>query len=355
MRLDCRSVGDRAVAAAGCLARARLASPAQAQGRLDARYTVTLAGMPIGKGAWVIDIAENQYTAAASGATAGLLRVFASGQGSGASRGHMVGGNLGAGELCRQHHHRQEDRRDPHDARLGRREGFAVMPPSPPDDPERVPVTEAHRRGVSDPMTALAGPRAGQRRSARAGGLPAHHADFRRPHALRSAVRLQAHGAGQGRQGLRGPGGGLRGLFRAGRRPRADRAGDQVSGRRSATWRSGWRRSARPACWCRSGSRSRRRSGMGVLQATQFVTSPPHATAGEPVRRRSDGACAQPGAPNYPQAYPQDWSVRFDVDSSAATDSRARVNGWAAFETDRTAVRLPDVVVLMARWTEMSG
>ena len=63
-----------------------------AQGRLDARYAVTLAGIPIGKGAWVIDIAEDQYTAAASGATAGLLRVFASGQGSGASRGFIVGG-----------------------------------------------------------------------------------------------------------------------------------------------------------------------------------------------------------------------------------------------------------------------
>ena len=50
-------------------------------------------GVPVGKGAWVIDIADNQFTAAASGATAGLLRVFASGQGSGASRGYIVGGN----------------------------------------------------------------------------------------------------------------------------------------------------------------------------------------------------------------------------------------------------------------------
>ena len=46
-----------------------------AQGRLDARYTVTLGGLPIGRGAWVIDIADDQFTAAASGATAGLLRV----------------------------------------------------------------------------------------------------------------------------------------------------------------------------------------------------------------------------------------------------------------------------------------
>jgi hypothetical protein len=30
---------------------------------------------------------------------------------------------------------------------------YSVNPPSPPD-PERVPITEAHRRGVTDPMTA---------------------------------------------------------------------------------------------------------------------------------------------------------------------------------------------------------
>src|SRR3974390_985514 len=70
------------------------AGDAHAQGKLDARYTVTLAGVPIGKGAWVIDIADDQYTAAASGMTTGLLRVFASGQGSSASRGYVNRGNL---------------------------------------------------------------------------------------------------------------------------------------------------------------------------------------------------------------------------------------------------------------------
>ena len=45
------------------------AAPAQAHGRLDARYVVTLGGLQIGKGAWVIDLAEDQFTAAAIGAT----------------------------------------------------------------------------------------------------------------------------------------------------------------------------------------------------------------------------------------------------------------------------------------------
>ena len=47
---------------------------AVAQVKLDARYVVTLAGVPIGKGAWIVNIGDDQYTAAASGATTGLLR-----------------------------------------------------------------------------------------------------------------------------------------------------------------------------------------------------------------------------------------------------------------------------------------
>ena len=48
--------------------------PASAQGRLDARYEATLAGIPVGKGAWTIDIQDDQFSAAASGGTSGLDR-----------------------------------------------------------------------------------------------------------------------------------------------------------------------------------------------------------------------------------------------------------------------------------------
>ena len=53
----------------------------RAQGKLDAAYMVTLGGVPIGKGSWSIDVQDDQFTATAAGATSGLLRVFASGQG----------------------------------------------------------------------------------------------------------------------------------------------------------------------------------------------------------------------------------------------------------------------------------
>jgi hypothetical protein len=129
------------------------ADPAMAQGRLDARYAVTLGGIPIGKGAWVIDIAENQYTAAASGATSGLLRVFASGQGSGASRGFIVGGAPVPASFAASITSDKKTEEIRMTLGSGDVKEFAINPPPPPD-PDRVPVTEAHRHGVSDPMTA---------------------------------------------------------------------------------------------------------------------------------------------------------------------------------------------------------
>ena len=89
--MACETVRSALLGASLMAALAGIA-PAHAQGRLDARYVVTLAGLQIGKGAWVIDIADGQFTAAASGATTGLLQIFASGTGSGASRGLVVSG-----------------------------------------------------------------------------------------------------------------------------------------------------------------------------------------------------------------------------------------------------------------------
>lgn len=89
----------------------------------------------------------------ASGATTGLLRVFASGQGSGGSNGFIVVGtpvpaSFAAGITADE---KTEEIRMSLNA--GNVKDVAINP-EPPINPERVPVTEAHRRGVSDPMTA---------------------------------------------------------------------------------------------------------------------------------------------------------------------------------------------------------
>src|SRR5260370_12057943 len=72
-----------------------LAAPsAFAQGKLDARYEATLAGIPVGKGAWTIEIADDAFFAAASGGTSGLLKAFAGGSGTRAAQGRGVTGAL---------------------------------------------------------------------------------------------------------------------------------------------------------------------------------------------------------------------------------------------------------------------
>jgi hypothetical protein len=129
------------------------APAAQAQGRLDARYSVTLAGLLIGKGSWVIDIADGQFTAAASGATSGLLRVFASGQASGASRGLIVGGAPVPASFAASVTADKKSEEIRISMAGGNIKDYSITPPSDPH-PERVPLTDAHRRGASDPMTA---------------------------------------------------------------------------------------------------------------------------------------------------------------------------------------------------------
>ncbi len=126
---------------------------AHAQGRLDAAYAVTLAGLPIGKGAWSIDIQDDQFSATASGATSGVLRIFASGQGNSAVRGTVSAGqpipSSYASSIV------ADKRAD--DVRIlfsgGVVKEYLADPPTVPS-PDRVPLTEAHRKGVTDPMTA---------------------------------------------------------------------------------------------------------------------------------------------------------------------------------------------------------
>ncbi len=142
-----------AIPAAFLAAGVSFPSPAAAQGKVDARYIVTLAGIPLGKGTWSIDIADKQFTAAASGATAGLMLIFSSGTGTGASRGAVVAGKPSATTFASNVTTDRKTEEVRMNLANGNVKDVTVTPPQPPHD-ERVPVTGAHRLGVSDPMTA---------------------------------------------------------------------------------------------------------------------------------------------------------------------------------------------------------
>lgn len=148
------SRGSRLAGAAACLVTAFLAcSGANAQGRVDAHYVATLAGMQIGKGSWVIDIGDDQFSASASGMTTGLLRVFATGDGNGTARGTVRGDSLAPTLYVSTINNDKKVEELKIVMSAGNVKDLAVEPPTMPH-PDRIPLTDAHRRGIVDPMSA---------------------------------------------------------------------------------------------------------------------------------------------------------------------------------------------------------
>lgn len=144
----------------GALLALAAAGPAEAQGRLEARYAASLAGIPVGSGVWVIEITDTEYMAAASGRASGMLKLFTSGHGSSGARGSVSQGRL----VPKSYASTITADKETDEVRMALNAGtvkdLVAEPPLSPS-PDRVPVTEAHRKGVVDPMTAALMPVAG--------------------------------------------------------------------------------------------------------------------------------------------------------------------------------------------------
>ena len=123
-----------------------------AQGRVDAQYEATLSGIPVGKGAWTIEVGDDAFSASAQGGTSGLLKAFSGGTGTGASQGRVVNGALVANAYTAT----TKSAKKSETIRLvlanGGVKDFSIDP-EPPVDPDRIVVTDAHRKNVLDPMT----------------------------------------------------------------------------------------------------------------------------------------------------------------------------------------------------------
>jgi Protein of unknown function (DUF3108) len=147
------------LSAATMLLAAGAYSDAYAQGKLEAHYTASLAGIPLGKGVWVLDVVDDQYTATANGKTTGILQVFSGGRGSVAGRGTVNGKPVSSSYVATLVSDKKSDRVQMA-VSGGNVKEYSAMPPWPPVA-DRVPVTEAHRRGIVDPMSAWLVPVAG--------------------------------------------------------------------------------------------------------------------------------------------------------------------------------------------------
>lgn len=125
---------------------------ALAQGRLEAHYEASLAGIAVGKGTWAIEIGDDTFSAVAQGGTSGLMKAFAGAGGAGASQGRVVNGALVAsGYTVNYTSYKKSETIRMTLAGGGIKD--SVIEPEPPVDPNRIPVTEAHKKNVFDPMT----------------------------------------------------------------------------------------------------------------------------------------------------------------------------------------------------------
>ncbi len=142
----------RLALAAGALAGLYPAA-ASAQGKLEAHYKVTLAGIPIGKGDWTVEIADAHYSASVTGTTTGLMHVLTEGEGSTVARGALAGGKVQSSTYVAI----VKSRRKKDEVRVTLDKGSVKdtsSDPPPDHDRERVPVTEADLQNVFDPMSA---------------------------------------------------------------------------------------------------------------------------------------------------------------------------------------------------------
>jgi hypothetical protein len=152
-----RNARPAAFAAAVFVTGAALATDATriavAQGRLEAEYTASLSGIPVGRGNWVIEISEDQFTATASGGTSGILRFFSSGHGTSAAQGTVSAGQpVPTTYAASMINDKRSD--DVHMMFAGGNvKDLTVEPPVGPH-PDRIPVSDADRRNVVDPLTA---------------------------------------------------------------------------------------------------------------------------------------------------------------------------------------------------------
>lgn len=129
------------------------APPAQAQGRFEGIYTLSMAGIPIGKLEWRARIGAPDYTMAAGGRTSGILSVLINGEGNVALKGIMQGGRSQSAVWASKLVSRDEQSIVNMTFEAGRVRELKVI--EPPPEPDRVPLNEAHKNSVLDPLSAM--------------------------------------------------------------------------------------------------------------------------------------------------------------------------------------------------------
>ena len=122
--------------------------------KLDAYYSATLLGLPIGHISWAVDLKENRFSSVATGSISGFLRLFLDAQGSVAAEGRLSNGKPVASKFqLKLLAGKWSD--EIGIVFAGNRAEESCSPAAASASVDYVPIKDADRIGASDPMTAL--------------------------------------------------------------------------------------------------------------------------------------------------------------------------------------------------------
>ncbi|MCK0206672.1 DUF3108 domain-containing protein [Starkeya koreensis] len=126
---------------------------ARADGRLEARYLMSLGGLELGRAALIIEIDDKSYIASGSGRLTGVAQAVAPGKGTAGARGVMERGAPAPRSFAMQ---AESDKKAEAIRIVMNASGVTDTRIEPPINPapDRVPITDKDRKGVLDPMTA---------------------------------------------------------------------------------------------------------------------------------------------------------------------------------------------------------
>ncbi len=127
------------------------ASEGRAQGKFDASYTISVARIPLGKATASADFSESDYTITMAGRANGILRVLASGDGTLTTTGTIKDGR----PVPARYVSSTVADDDKLEVRMTFEDGSVkeLVASDPPPMRDRVPLTDAHRKNVIDPLT----------------------------------------------------------------------------------------------------------------------------------------------------------------------------------------------------------
>lgn len=129
-----------------------LCAPAMAGSKLEAKYVISAAGIPIGKSEITVQIDNDKYTVSATGRASGFFTILVSGEGSVRVQGTVSETGLQPKNFTANIKKDNENS----EVKMVIDGGSVVdLTESSIPDRDRVPLTDAHRHGIVDPLTAV--------------------------------------------------------------------------------------------------------------------------------------------------------------------------------------------------------